>query len=48
MLESALDPFAEVAEDFIGDDQAEENGTMQADILINKFLADLRDMDVLQ
>ena len=48
MLESALDPFAEVPEDPIGDGQAEESGTQQADILINKFLADLRDMDVLQ
>ena len=48
MLESALDPFAEVPEDPVGGGQADEGGTQQADILINKFLADLRDMDVLQ
>ena len=38
MLQSAVDPFAEVAEDDEG----------QNEQLIHKFLADLRDMDVLQ
>ena len=39
LLESALDPFAEVPEDNID--------AAQTDQLICKFLADMRDMDVL-